>query len=97
MCVFPACDVRCKNRAAQPVFGIVGESDGFILVGDAKEQGHGTEKFFDISGSALFNVREDRRLHKRAGAIEPASAQHETRSGGHRALYLIDKIEQRRL
>src|SRR5580658_7979133 len=92
---FAPFDVSSKHGTAQPVFRIIGQSNGLILVSNPKEQGNRAKKFFDISGGSLLDVGEDGRLHKGAGTIDSASAQQESRSGCDRALYLVEKIKQR--
>ena len=63
-----------KHGSAQAELRIVSQRDGFILVGDAEQQGNGAEEFFDIGGRGLPDIRQDRRLHKGASAIHGATA-----------------------
>ena len=74
-----------EDGAAQSEVGVVGESDRLVFILNAEEEGYGAEKLFPECGVVRLDVRQDRWLHERAGALDTLAAQPILRRGRRRA------------
>src|ERR1035437_525269 len=88
---FAARNIPGEDRSPQPEIRVIGEGHRLILIFDPEEERDRPEEFLSEGGIAGFDIRQDRRLHERAWAINAFAAHH---NGGALGDSLFDLVQQ---